>query len=96
MEIKHDFEYHGKMISDLKEVHDTVEKFHDKLHEIGLKINNMYLEGTDTVLKNAIDELEDKLIYTIAPTIEDFIDTMENSSELFDEEDKGIANKLKK
>ncbi len=56
----------------------------------------MYLEGSDIVLKNAKDELEEKLIYTFAPTLEDFIDTMENSSSLIEEEDRDIARSLKK
>ncbi len=96
MEIKHDFEYHEKMIKDLKDVQDFIENFNGKIHEIGIRMNKMYLEGSDIVLKNAIDELEDKLIYTFAPTLEDFIDTMENSSSLIEEEDRYIARSLKK
>lgn len=94
MKIKHDFEYYQNMINDIKTISEGIENLNQNIDEISEMVKKFDLNGAEAVLRNAIFELDEKLIYTIHPTIEGFVETLEESSNLFEEGDNSIAKKL--
>lgn len=95
MEIKHDFDYHQKMINNLTNLKDNVGEHENKVVSIVEILNRMHLEGASLVLEQAISEVEEKLFNTIHPTFGEFIETMKAASIVFEETDNDIGSKIK-
>lgn len=89
MKIKHDKEYYSEMIAKLKQVHENIDDFTFRIEDISDRLYKMNTP-VSRVLEDAIDDLEQKLIYDFKDNFEDFIDTIKEGSELLVDTDEDI------
>ncbi len=95
MEIHHDKEYFEDMISELKDKKDNIDNIENKIDYINDILIKMDMPGASSILENAVDNLEQRIVWEYKEKLEDFIEVIKKGNEEMINTDDDIRNKIK-